>query len=165
MKEGSMMEDKITISKSELDELIRQGIAKAVRQPTGFTAGTLFAGIAIDTNDISTINERHDMPNMPEDVCGKSYAIFSRHQYNDGTSFRCMGPSAGDMHDKLRFLALAVVGESKNSQVVRADIPTVREAYSKFRDLFLTLYDTRAASVSKELHCSPNERTDWHDSY
>lgn len=159
------MEDKITISKSELDELIRQGIAKAVRQPTGFTAGTLFTGITIDTNDISTINKRHDMPNMPEDVYGKSYAIFSRHQYKNENISRETGPSAHDMHDKLRFLALAVVGESKNSQVARADIPTVREAYSKFRDLFLTLYDMRAAGISKELHCSPNERTDRHDSY
>ena len=33
------------------------------------------------------------------------------------------------------------------------------------RDLFLTLYDMRAAGISKELHCSPNERTDWHVSH
>ncbi|MFT8412132.1 MAG: hypothetical protein ABF743_08135 [Schleiferilactobacillus perolens] len=157
-----MMEDKITISKSELDELIRQGIAKAVRQPTGFTAGTLFTGIAIDYDDIAIINKRHK---MPKDEMGVSTAIYSRHQYKNENISRETGPSAHDMHDKLRFLALAVVGESKNSRVARADIPTVREAYSKFRDLFLTLYDMRAAGISKELHCSPNERADRHDSY
>lgn len=156
------MEDKITISKSELDELIRQGIAKAVRQPTGFTAGTLFTGIAIDYDDIAIINKRHK---MPKDEMGVSTAIYSRHQYKNENISRETGPSAHDMHDKLRFLALAVVGESKNSRVARADIPTVREAYSKFRDLFLTLYDMRAAGISKELHCSPNERADRHDSY
>lgn len=156
------MEDKITISKSELDELIRQGIAKAVRQPTGFTAGTLFTGIAIDYDDIAIINKRHK---MPKDEMGVSTTIYSRHQYRDENISRETGPGAHEMHDKLRFLALAVVGESKNSQVARADIPTVREAYSKFRDLFLTLYDMRASGISKELHCSPNERTDRHDSH
>ena len=29
----------------------------------------------------------------------------------------------------------------------------------------LTLYDMSAAGISKELHCSPNERTDRHDSH
>lgn len=157
-----MMEDKITISKSELDELIRQGIAKAVRQPTGFTAGTLFTGIAIDYDDIAIINKRHK---MPKDEMGVSTAIYSRHQYKNENISRETGPSAHEMHDKLRFLALAVVGESKNSRVARADIPTVREAYSKFRDLFLTLYDMRAAGISKELHCSLNEGTNRHDSH
>lgn len=139
--------DLITLSRHDLEELIRQGVAKASRQPTGFTAGTLFTGITVDQNDIATINKRHG---MPADRFGVSSSIYSRHQYDDGNIIRNDGFSAHELHDKLRFLALAVVGETKNGQVTRADITTVREAYSKFRNVFLDLYDSRAANLSKE---------------
>nr|DAM25072.1 MAG TPA: hypothetical protein [Caudoviricetes sp.] len=144
---GKNVSDLITISRHDLDELVRQRVAEASRQPTGFTANTLFTGIAIDPNDIMTINKRHG---MPEDRFGVSSSVYSRHQYDDGNIIRNDGSSAKELHDKLRFLALAVVGETKNGLVTRADISTVREAYSKFRDDFLALYDDRAAKLAKE---------------
>lgn len=139
--------DLITVSRHDLEELIRQRVAEATRQPTGFTANTLFTGIAVDTNDIATINKRHG---MPKDRFGVSTTVYSRHQYDDGNIIRNYGSSAKELHDKLRFLALAVVGETKNGLVTRADIETVREAYSKFRDEFLALYDDRAAKLAQE---------------
>lgn len=139
--------DLITVSRHDLEELIRQRVAEAIRQPTGFTANTLFTGIAVDPNDIATINKRHG---MPKDRFGVSTTVYSRHQYDDGNIIRNDGFSAKELHDKLRFLALAVVGETKNGLVTRADIATVREAYSKFRDEFLALYDDRAAKLAQE---------------
>ncbi|WP_125580810.1 hypothetical protein [Lacticaseibacillus suibinensis] len=139
--------DLITVSRHDLEELIRQRVAEAIRQPTGFTANTLFTGIAVDTNDIATINKRHG---MPKDRFGVPGSVYSRHQYDDGNIIRNDGFSAKELHDKLRFLALAVVGETKNGLVTRADIATVREAYSKFRDEFLALYDDRAAKLAQE---------------
>lgn len=139
--------DLITISRHDLEELIRQRVAEATRQPTGFTANTLFTGVAIDQNDIMTINKRHG---MPEDQFGVSSSVYSRYQYDDGNMIRNGGDGAHELHNKLRFLALAVVGETKNGQVARADITTVREAYSKFRDEFLSLYDDRAAKLVQE---------------
>ncbi|WP_203633906.1 hypothetical protein [Lacticaseibacillus suibinensis] len=139
--------DLITISRHDLDELVRQRVAEASRQPTGFTANTLFTGVAIDRNDIMTINKRHG---MPEDNMGILSTIYSRRQFDNVGIYRSRGDSASELHNKLRFLALAVVGETKNGQVARADITTVREAYSKFRDEFLSLYDDRAAKLVQE---------------
>jgi hypothetical protein len=137
-----MSEDTITISKADLQQLIREGIAQAV-SPNHDNAIAMFNGLKVTFEDIGGINDRHGITSGGL----HNTQTYSRRLDSWG---RRNGPSANEIHDQLRKLSLAIVGETKNKDVTHYDYKTVRDAYLKFRDLFFDLYDERAESLSKE---------------
>lgn len=139
-----MVEEQITITKSDLQQLIREGVAQAMTASHERTPQMLFQGVAIDFNDIEVINHRYGLKTSAlNDSC-----IYSRNQSKDWMGRVCdSGPGKNEVHDLLRKIAMAVSGERKNSKVARSDFNRVRNDYDQFRDLFLKLYDERCADL------------------
>lgn len=145
-----MSEETITISKSDLQQLIREGVAQAVGRPRVLMSYSLFKGIALEHADLSALNNKYG---IETEGVGNSCA-YSRRQYTDGRGIiRDGGISPYEIHDLLRKVAMAVCGEKQNSKVARMDYERVRDDYEKFRDLFIECYDARCKELadSKEV--------------
>ncbi|WDF83599.1 hypothetical protein PQ472_05025 [Lacticaseibacillus pabuli] len=140
-----MSEDTITISKADLQALIREGIAQAaLKQPT---PSSLFGDVAISYDDIAAINRLHHLTTGGL----QSSLTHSRNQYTGSRGFtKHDGVSRSEIHDDLRHLALALVGETKNRDVVHADYEFVQQSYAQMRDLFLSLYEQRFSALKEE---------------
>lgn len=140
-----MTEDTITISKADLQALIREGIAQAAGKQ--FTPSSLFNEVAITGNDISAINNRHQLATGGFRNC----STYSSNHYTDNFDMcRHDGVFFSQIHDQLRHLTLALVGETKNRDVIHADYGFEQESYARMRDLFLSLYEQHVTDLKKQ---------------
>jgi hypothetical protein len=149
------MQEKISMTRDELQQVIASAVAQAVAPKTGIrTAGKLFENVTIQAEELRDINGRYDTT-VRMNKNGYGGQTFSRHQYNT-TDFagrpivEGVGPYSDQIHDCLRKLSLALYGETLNQRIEPVDQVGIRQAYSQFRDLFLKLYEARVVAVEGE---------------
>lgn len=142
-----MEEELITLTRSELQSLI-SGNAKALIMVKPSTATLLFKNSAIDSSDIRLINENYS-PSRINNLEGYGGSTFSKHQtFNYDSSFgrrRLInnGPYSNGIHDLIRKLTLAIMGETLNKNLSYEDWDEARDDYIQIKRLFLKLYQKR----------------------
>ena len=146
-----MDEELITLTRSQLEDLL-SGNSKSLIMITPTTPKLLFENTSIRPADIRNINEKFEVSKVNNlNICGGT--TFSKNQnFNYEQSFdrkvlRDHGPYSKEIHDLIRKLTLAVMGEKLNKNVSYEDWNEARSDYVKFKQLFLKLYEDRLSKV------------------
>lgn len=149
------MEDElITLSKSELQELLSTNNSKVVIVSKPTTPNLLFQSVAIANGDIRLINEKYDKSKI-NNLNSLGGTTFSRRQtFNyksslDRKSLENTGPFSNEIHELIRKLTLAIMGEKLNKNLSYEDWSETREDYIQIKELFLNLYKKRLDNISK----------------
>ena len=149
------MEDElITLSKSELHELLSTNNSKMVIVSKPITSNLLFKSAAINNSDIRSINEmyKNSRTNNVDSYSGTTYSRHQTFNYNslfDRKKLEDDGPSSSEIHDLIRKLTLAIMGEKLNKNLSYEDWSETREDYIQIKELFLNLYKKRLDNISK----------------
>ncbi|MFH5812110.1 hypothetical protein [Companilactobacillus sp. FL22-1] len=142
-----MEEELITLTRSELQSLM-SGNAKALITAKPSTATLLFRNSAIDSSDIRLINEKYGFSRI-NNLASYGGSTFSKHQtFNYDGSFERKrlinnGPYSNGIHDLIRKLTLAIMGETLNKNLSYEDWNEARNDYIQIKRLFLKLYQKR----------------------
>ncbi|HEM4717497.1 TPA: hypothetical protein U1137_000513 [Streptococcus suis] len=167
------MSDTITISKTELELMI----AEAVARNTLPRKKKDFRDVAIRNEELLTINQKFpkiaerlsrrfasqvtDAPSKDELRLGKTNpnGIYTRRRYSLGYNNYKHNKLhyIQDVSDILRHLSLAVMGATVIKDLDDDEFEHSLEVYSEFKTLFLNLYEERLVSEEKILeNCLQN---------
>lgn len=146
------MEEVITISKSDLQELIAREVAKTISAPAkSIHPNTVFSDEMIRSEDIQEINGQfewvcyllRDESRYKNGYDKAPYSLLALAQYHYGTDSMKSTASFTDVHDYLRKLSLAIFGKSLNNQLSRYEYDFAQQVYRELKSLFLKLYEER----------------------
>lgn len=143
-----MNDELITLTKKELQRLLSNDNSNVVIVSEPTTATLLFKSVAINSSDIRFLNEKH-IASKINNVDSYAGTTFSRNQtfdyeYSfDRKKLRDNGPSSRDIHELIRKLTLAIMGENLNKNLSYEDWTEARDDYIKIKTLFLSLYRKR----------------------
>lgn len=154
------MEETITISKTELQELIAKEVAKIQMQSDHrtLTVQNLYSDIKFsEERDIRPINILYPQiidlltENGKRPLNGKY--IFSNGSHYHGYDEPCghYGFYGNQVHDNIRKLTNNLFGKSKNSELTRDEYEMARHFYSEIANLFNKSYAERLAELSKHI--------------
>lgn len=142
------LEEKITLSKTELEKLIADAVAdRIIDRPKVVTPQNLFDEVKFDmSKDIAPINEKY--PLVMRLLASKSKNIFTNVKYLHGfATYENRKIYRGDVHDRIRKLVLAIFGKSMNSELTRDEYRLAQLFYSELVEWYVSKYDYRLSEI------------------
>lgn len=141
-----MTEESITITKSELQDLISDGIAKAIKPSRSMAPQFIFQCVQLAAAPIRNINEKYPMSARCNEgvYCGRTYSRHQSRNYSSyGSDLNHSTPCEVEVRDLIRKLTLAVYGEGLNRNLSFSDWNNACTDYATFSDMFLKMYERR----------------------
>lgn len=154
-----MSEEKITLTKSDLENIIQKAVTEAMivdTAPLGRTVQNLFTDIKFkDEMDIAPINQ--DFPSIMRLLTNDGKRSSGKRQiFTNTTHFKGYGePFANynvygsQVHDNIRKLVLNVFGKTKNTELTRDEYEQARACYSELVAWFTNSYRRRLEGIEK----------------
>lgn len=157
-----MIEEKIVINKSDLEELIAKEVAKKM---TAKSSQSIFADLDIIDERIAEINRskpevveyvksRKEMP--PAYWENLTNLVRERNRYGSGFDM-VSPPTYSDPHTLIRKLVLLMFGCRYQKVIDGRDIDKARKLYSEISDLFLITYEEHLNDVINDRNELPNQ--------
>lgn len=138
------MEDMITISKSELKEIIAKEIAKNIVKPSE----RLFFDVQIIRSGIQNANSKHqelvefDKNNNYYGIGAYQKQLLVLFKRKSKFGFEYTNPTSGNDPDALiRKLVLQMFGCKRSNDLESKDVAKAKEIYSKLSEIFLETYE------------------------
>lgn len=152
-----MLEEKIVINKSDLEELIAKEVAKKL---TAKQSRTIFADLNVIDKNIEELNRskqevveyaRSQQRLAPANWVNLSNLVERRSYHGDG--FYMTKPTLyNDPHNLIRKLVILMFGSKHESSLDSRDIDKARKLYSEISSIFLTAYGEHLNDVVDGRH-------------
>ena len=148
------METKTLEEYKQENERLRLEIQLLKRPMERVTQNTLFKDVAFSDTDVLQTNQKYQITKDLKEWNDLPFArIYTLNPQNHGLarngSMHYNVPNHA-IHDSLRKLSLAVVGATKNTDLVTTEYAIVRDTYQALKDLFLQKYDRRLMKLDRD---------------
>jgi len=136
------------------NERLRLEIQLLKRPSENITQNTLFKDIAFSDTDVLQTNQKHqitkDLREWNDFPFSSIYTLNPQNHSlvkNESTHYNV---SNNAIHDSVRKLSLAVVGATKNTDLVVQEYMIVRDTYQAIKNVFLKKYDERLMQLDRD---------------
>ncbi|MGM0137637.1 hypothetical protein IGI65_000039 [Enterococcus sp. DIV0755b] len=136
------------------NERLRLEIQLLKRPVERITQNTLFKNVAFSDTDVLQTNQKHQITKNVKEWNDLPFTrIYTLNPQNHGivrNESTHYNVSNHAIHDSLRKLSLAVVGATKNTDLVMKEYMIVRDTYQALKNLFLQKYDERLMQLDRD---------------
>lgn len=148
------METKTLEEYKQENERLRLEIQLLKRPMEKVTQNTLFKDVAFSDTDVLQTNQKYQITKDLKEWNNLPFTrIYTLNPQNHGSvrnESTHYNVSNHAIHDSLRKLSLAIVGATKNTDLVAKEYTIVRETYEALKNLFLQKYDERLKQLDRE---------------